>query len=200
VGFGTGMGVSILAEILGSSFLSENKIEINFISLEEDENLIKFYFYKHSINYHKNTDNIFEATINPSNNVKINLKIICGDARKMTKKFIPYHFAHAIFQDAFSIKKNPSLWTVEWFEDLYDLSRDECIMSTYCASAVARRSMLLARWNWKTSAGFGVKKSSTIATKNLDSNFQVKPLEEIAIKNNGFILRDKAIAEFISQK
>jgi tRNA U34 5-methylaminomethyl-2-thiouridine-forming methyltransferase MnmC len=75
------------------------------------------------------------------------------------------NYFHAIFQDAYGPKKNPDLWTEEWFKTLYGMSAPDVILSTYCSSKSATENMQKAQWKTMTGLGFGPKKSSTKATK-----------------------------------
>jgi tRNA U34 5-methylaminomethyl-2-thiouridine-forming methyltransferase MnmC len=69
----------------------------------------------------------------------------------------------AIFQDAFSPKKNPALWSVEWFEFLKSLSLQSVELSTYSSSVSIRKSLLSANWIIENARGFANKKSMTKA-------------------------------------
>ncbi len=46
-----------------------------------------------------------------------------------------------IYQDAFSPKVNPTLWTKEWFADLRALSNDDTILTTYSIASVTRMGL-----------------------------------------------------------
>ncbi len=64
------------------------------------------------------------------------ITILIGDAResipKLTEKI------DIVYQDAFSPKVNPLLWTREWFADIRALCREDAILTTY-STAVATR-------------------------------------------------------------
>lgn len=89
------------------------------------------------------------------------LEILIGDARCT----LPNHNRkyHAIYQDAFSPKRNAILWTTEWFSLLKSKSFKDCIMSTYSSSSSVRKAMLAAGWNVRKGVKFGPKRSSTRA-------------------------------------
>jgi tRNA U34 5-methylaminomethyl-2-thiouridine-forming methyltransferase MnmC len=95
------------------------------------------------------------------------LKVLIGDARKTI-----HHFSHelmgldAIYQDAFSPKRNPSLWTTQWFSDLKHLSLPHTRLSTYSSSISIRKSLISAGWNIFEGQAFGKKRSSTRACLN----------------------------------
>src|SRR5690606_29124540 len=92
---------------------------------------------------------------------KVRVIVLIGDART-TLPQQSWRF-HAIYQDPFSPKKNPSLWTQEWFELLRQCSDDDCIMATYSASVGVRKAMLEAGWHPESLPGFGPKRERTLA-------------------------------------
>jgi tRNA U34 5-methylaminomethyl-2-thiouridine-forming methyltransferase MnmC len=69
----------------------------------------------------------------------------------------------AIFQDAFSPKKNPTLWSVEWFSFLKSASRQNVQLSTYSSSISIRKSLLAAGWSIENARGFALKRTMTKA-------------------------------------
>lgn len=69
----------------------------------------------------------------------------------------------AIFQDPFSPKRNPTLWTVEWFELLKSFSKPEIILSTYSASSSIRKALIEAGFVLENRKGFGTKRTATRA-------------------------------------
>lgn len=154
VGFGIGVGFfESLKAMQGRKFI--------FVSLEIDKKLIEWVKTHNKIlqELSVNADGNFEMQ-----NDQFHLLILAGDARATVPKFLNGLKFHAIYQDAFSPKRNPWLWTKEWFTQLYDLAADDCIMSTYSASSSIRKAMLAAGWNIKKGVQFGPKRSSTRAT------------------------------------
>tara|TARA_B100001971_G_C18268010_1_gene596203 strand:+ start:43325 stop:43975 length:651 start_codon:yes stop_codon:yes gene_type:complete len=150
IGFGTGLGFIKTYEALSE----ENVL---MVSYEIQAELIDYFINTHpqfSINQ-INTE-LYEFK---SKNFTLQIKL--GDARKLiqseTNKF------HAIYQDAYSPRRNPYLWTVEWFKDLIDHSDKDVIMSTYSASSSIRKSMLSAGFKLYSGDKFGKKRTSTRA-------------------------------------
>lgn len=90
------------------------------------------------------------------------LTIIYGNARE-TIRSLNQNF-NIIYQDAFSPKKNPSLWTIQWFKDLARVSDQNVRMSTYCSSVGARKAMIAAGFKLQEGGAFKRKRSSTRAT------------------------------------
>lgn len=178
IGFGTGIGYLETARALeGSKFL--------FVSFEIDRELIEIFSEKNKINFTQEK-NIFSYKTQTHE-----LFIVLGDARK-TILNLPQELQilyHAIYQDAFSPKRNAILWTTEWFKQLKNISHNDCIMSTYSASSSIRKSMIAAGWIIYNGEEFGKKRSSTRAKLNGTINYEIQdrldrsPAPEITDKN-----------------
>ena len=83
------------------------------------------------------------------------ITILIGDAREIIRGLTPDDNALAlssagltpftkfdiIYQDAFSPKVNPTLWTKEWFADLRARSNDDTILTTYSIASVTRMGL-----------------------------------------------------------
>lgn len=164
VGFGVGIGFLETAKVLKGRFFK-------FVTMEIDEDLIKYVIgsnpkfdgiKKHKYYYElKNND--------------FHLIILIGDARNSVVKFkkeFEMSF-NCIYQDAFSPKRNASLWTTQWFELLFSMADTDCIMSTYSASSSIRKSMVAANWKLYNGAKFGPKRSSTRAKVTGESDPEI---------------------------
>ncbi|MFT6632508.1 MAG: chorismate dehydratase [Bacteriovoracaceae bacterium] len=178
VGFGTGIGYLETAKSLKES-------KFIFVSFEIDVELIEIFSEKYEINFTK------EKNIFSFKNQTHELYIILGNARetilKMPKELqLSYH---AVYQDAFSPKRNAVLWTTEWFQKLKKLSHEDCIMSTYSASSSIRKSMIAAGWTIYNGEEFGKKRSSTRAKLNGTTEYEIldrlnrSPAPEITDEN-----------------
>lgn len=76
----------------------------------------------------------------------------------------------AIFYDAFSPAKNPAMWTLPVFQNLYralDPQRP-CALTTYSRSTVLRATLLLAGFFVGAGSAAGLKEETTIAANSLD--------------------------------
>jgi chorismate dehydratase len=155
VGFGLGVGFLMTLEQLPLN------TSMHFVSLELDRDLLNWFKEEHP-----------ELKLEWKNNLLISrgknytLEIISGNARTEFPKFMednPLRF-DAIYQDAFSPKKNPLLWTKEWFSFLRSISREDVILSTYSASTSIRKSLHEAGWKIHHGEKFGPKRTSTRAT------------------------------------
>ncbi len=153
VGFGVGIG-----------FLQTEKLfkhtdhELYFVSFEIDLELIEIFEHTHGIKFTCNS-NVYSYKKD-----NITFKIYLGDARDTIKQLEQEKIKfHAIYQDAFSPKRNAILWTTDWFRELKKLSESNCIMSTYSSSSSIRKSMIAAGWSLYEGHKFGHKRSSTRA-------------------------------------
>lgn len=161
VGFGTGLGYLLTKEIADES---ERKIE--FVSFEIDLELIRMFEQKYQLQFEQRSKNTYTLS-----EKWIELKVLLGNAREQVKA--PLEKFHAIYQDAFSPRRNAILWTSEWFKDLYHLSHKNCIMSTYSASSSIRKSMIAAGWKISTGGKFGEKRDSTRAFVTGQSQLEI---------------------------
>jgi tRNA U34 5-methylaminomethyl-2-thiouridine-forming methyltransferase MnmC len=76
----------------------------------------------------------------------------------------------AIFFDAFSPAKNPAMWTLPVFENLFralDPARP-CALTTYSRSTMIRATLLLAGFFVGVGHATGMKEETTVAANNLD--------------------------------
>jgi hypothetical protein len=79
------------------------------------------------------------------------------------------HPPHAIFFDAFSPAKNPAMWTLPVFQNLFsvlDPSRP-CSLTTYSRSTLVRATLLLAGFFVGAGHATGAKEETTIAANDL---------------------------------
>ena len=166
VGFGLGVGLQVVCDFYEKSGPEKSFF---FTSLEIDKGLIEWTLKNwHSSlpplkgSFHSAQElDYFKGTCGRGE-----ILILIGDARETLKKaskkkMIPS--LDAIFQDPFSPKRNPSLWTVEWFEELKKISSPEVMLSTYSSSTSVRKSLEAAGWFMKNAPGFSSKRTSTRA-------------------------------------
>jgi tRNA U34 5-methylaminomethyl-2-thiouridine-forming methyltransferase MnmC len=158
VGFGLGLGFLTTLEEL-----KDSPHPFHFLSLEIDENLVRWFMQAHSSLF---SEVIWEKDMMSARHSLGRLEVFLGDARLvLPEKLKSKHLCwNAIYQDAFSPKKNPALWTVEWFTLLKTFSSQDVILSTYSASSSIRKSMIEAGWKLQKGEKFGPKRTSTRAT------------------------------------
>ena len=92
----------------------------------------------------------------------LKIKIIIGDARASIKEIDKE--IDIIYQDPFSPKKNPTLWTREYFEDIYALASSSAVLTTYSVATPVRLGLYESGfyiYEYKSEHA----RSSTIASK-----------------------------------
>lgn len=160
VGFGLGIGFLTTYDVLKN----ESK-PWSFLSLEIDHQLLEWFRLENLTHpFLKNLQ--WDGNLLKAKNDLIELTIICGDARIELPKYLQKNPTawDAIYQDAFSPKKNPTLWSTQWFELLKTYSASTVILSTYSASTSIRKSLINAGWSLQKGEKFGPKKTSTRAS------------------------------------
>lgn len=159
VGFGLGIGLKAFIDEIKKH---KTKIDHSYTSMELDEDLF-LWSIKETFPDYKFVKKGNTYTCKTSH---LSITVYIGDGRKtlpeaFRKNFLPKFTA--IFQDAFSPKQNPVLWTVEWFNDLKMMSAPEVYLSTYSSSVSVRKSMIAAGWVVMNVKGFGQKRTMTKA-------------------------------------
>ncbi|EQC44256.1 S-adenosyl-L-methionine-dependent methyltransferase [Bacteriovorax sp. Seq25_V] len=162
-----GFGVAVGAECLLDKFLGKTQTVVNFVTTEIDRDFA-VWALEHSPFAKKYREKFEDLTIQKDcitfKISNFNFIILVGDARETLPTFRNLKF-HCVFQDAFSPKKNPTLWTVEWFKLIYELSDPSVILSTYSSHMSIRASLLCAGFLVETRKGFGMKRTCTRASR-----------------------------------
>ena len=167
VGFGLGMGLTALSFELEKFPSYQGKL--NYYSIEIDED-----FFLWAMNESFKTICLEKVILGTFTYYQfrtegihpIDCKVFIGDGRKTLPEAFRQNLLSpltAIFQDAFSPKKNPALWTVEWFTFLKEISSQNVNLSTYSSSISIRKSLLVAGWSISNHKGFALKKTMTKA-------------------------------------
>lgn len=193
VGFGLGLGFITTLEVL-----KDASHRFHFISLEIDGDLVKWVFddlaSKNILTHIQFSDSLASADFKGGT-----LKVLLGDARKTLPCFLEKSDLKidVIYQDAFSPKKNPTLWTTEWFELLRSHSNPSVNLSTYSASSSIRKSLITAGWKLHKGEKFGPKRTSTRATLSGESDPDILlHLERSPIPP----LQDSNVTEYANEK
>ena len=74
----------------------------------------------------------------------------------------------AIFYDPFSPERNPEMWTLPHFANLFRCLREPCALATYSRSTLIRVTLLLAGFYVGVGMATGLKEETTIAANRLD--------------------------------
>ncbi|KIM02608.1 MAG: hypothetical protein KN64_14530 [Sulfurovum sp. AS07-7] len=147
------------------------KTKIEIISPEIDEELVRSL---KDFNYPREFDSIKNIIENISNNLcyedeQFKIDVIMGDARKiilnLNSKF------DIVYQDAFSPKKNPLLWTREYFKDLRKLCSDKIIITTYSSATPVRMGLYENGFLLYEHSSSGVRAGTIASLAPLELNF-----------------------------
>jgi tRNA U34 5-methylaminomethyl-2-thiouridine-forming methyltransferase MnmC len=173
-GFGIGIGFKETVK-----FFQEKKVtsKLHFVSTEIDPSLVDYVmandpFFK---NYDKD---------------QFQLDILIGDARITLPEYLKTNSVQfdCFYQDAFSPRKNPTLWTTQWFSLLRSAAKKDAILSTYSASSSIRKSLLASGWALFAGEKFGPKRASTRARPQGESEAAI--LEQLS-RSPAVVLTDE---------
>lgn len=159
--------ISILSDKKYSPYFNKNMLRL-FQFLRNDRviytNLESIKSFLHNI-YYKYLSNGYKNTLNALKLVDFDFKLSIDDARQvLLKDENKYNF---IFLDAFTPTKCPCLWSVEFFELLYEHLEDDGMIFTYSNSAQVRNAFL--------HAGFVVKKIFSKSQNKFTGTVAIKP-------------------------
>ena len=161
--------LSILSDKRNKKFFSQNLAYFikNYKSggykLSYRDHILTFLhniYYKYISNSYKNSLKVLE-------NREINIELFNTDARDFIKNTnLEYDF---VFLDAFSPSKVPTLWTVEFFNQLYKHTSQNSMILTYSNSVSIRNAFLENNFYvGKIYNKFENRFTGTIATKNIN--------------------------------
>lgn len=92
------------------------------------------------------------------------VKILFGDGREKVK-MLPAEYFDAVFFDPFSPKTAPTMWTTEFFAQMYRVMQQDAVLATYTCARMARENMSAAGLFWNDGPIVGRRGPGTIATK-----------------------------------
>ncbi len=118
----------------------DTKVEV--ISPEFDEALVRSL---KDFEYPAEFESLHTIIEDLSNNfvyedAQFKITILIGDARETIPQLLPDQI-DVVYQDAFSPKVNPMLWTREWFADIRALCSEDAVLTTYSTAAATRMGL-----------------------------------------------------------
>jgi chorismate dehydratase len=124
----------------------------------------------------------------------VSIRVEFGDARVAVKRLSGIRF-DAVFLDPFSPSKNPELWSVEFFRELYRLTADTGIITTYSSAPQVRAAMNEAGFNMGRGPSVGGKREGTIASKgSVAAPLRDDELLELRLNPRSVPFRDRTLS------
>ena len=163
-----GLGFNTLATLYA---LKDSPKKVTVYSPEFDKELISSLI---DFTYPQEFDSFREIISTLSKTQKyesenINIYIYLGDARTFVKE--TKEKFDVVYQDAFSPRKNPLLWTSEYFKDIASLMKEEAILTTYSVALPIRIAMYENGLNVYAHKGDGFR-TATLASKSTLSGYE----------------------------
>ncbi|WP_456394036.1 tRNA (5-methylaminomethyl-2-thiouridine)(34)-methyltransferase MnmD [Nitratifractor sp.] len=97
---------------------------------------------------------------------KLKIKILFGDARERIPQIETS--VDIVYQDPFSPKKNPLLWTREYFADLSSVASEDLILTTYSSATPVRMGLYENGFLLYEPPAAGVRSGTIASLKPLD--------------------------------
>lgn len=187
-----GLGYNTLSTIY---YLYKNNLnkKVHIISPEQDTRLIKSlkdFNYPKEFSFLKEIiDSISKDFFYESKNIKIEIKTF--DAREVIKSLDKK--IDIVFQDPFSPKKNPLLWTLEYFKDISAIIDKEGVLTTYSIATPVRLALHESGFRVYEKKMDGVREQTIASKKSL-------PIKELDMeskkkRSTSKLLRDYMIKD-----
>ena len=184
-----GLGFNALATLFHYARNSPNA-KLNVYSPELDENLVK------SLKDFKYPDEFkeFEAVIEGISKdgfykeKNFYVEVFLGDAREYVKKFDNQF--DVVYQDAFSPKTNPTLWTKEYFADVKKAMKKDGILTTYSIALATRLALYENGFNVYLNRGENFRDSTVASLAKLEEFEEVDVAHKISCNPDARPLRD----------
>jgi chorismate dehydratase len=182
VGFGLGYNIlALISECAKKNYDGSIKI----VSFEKERN--RFLQALNRISFNDERDETYslikKAYVHGMAHKKnVYITVIFGDARKAVRDISTPLF-DAVFFDPFSPSKNPELWTVDFFKEIYRLIKNTGVLTTYSSALQIRKALIDAGFVIGRGPSVGGKREGTLASKTTC----IKPFdadELLALRSN----------------
>jgi tRNA U34 5-methylaminomethyl-2-thiouridine-forming methyltransferase MnmC len=185
-----GLGLNTLSTIYYAKKI-DYRGEINIYSPELDAALVSslsnFIYPKEFDSYKEIIASLCKENFYRDENICI--EIFLGDARKYIKTLKPKSF-DIVYQDAFSPKANPTLWTYEYFKEIKTVLKDDGILTTYSTALATRLALYENGFNIYLNEGNGFRASTVASLSKLDIFSSVDMKHKIECNPHIRALRD----------
>ena len=188
-----GLGFNTLATLY---YIKQNNIKakINIYSPELDADLVnslKNFTYPKEFDEFKNIIlDLIENGVYEDENC--HLEVFISDARKYIKKFKKDKF-DIIYQDAFSPKSNPILWTKEYFKDLANIIKKDGVITTYSVAFKTRLALFENSFNVYLYSAQDVRDSTLASLSELNGVKKVDMIHKISCNRGVKALNDSEL-------
>lgn len=119
----------------------------------------------------------------------LHVEIFLGDAREYVKSFAPKTF-DIVYQDAFSPKANPSLWTREYFADIERIIKQDGVLTTYSTAIATRLALFENGFEIYMNKGEGYRNATVASLSDLEGFEKVDVAHKVSCNPNARSLRD----------
>ncbi|SMF45873.1 MnmC family methyltransferase [Pseudobacteriovorax antillogorgiicola] len=165
---GLGLGYNALTTI--DSWMSGSGIcNVDMVSLEVQESLVRHLasgtapwiegwssqWLTWAQSLKEQGDGTWVAQIHHTSGKVCHWTVIVGDSSKMELPAKGFHF---VWQDAFSPKKNPELWSAHWFSKLAAVCDKSVELLTYSVARVVKDGLTEGGWDFERIPAPGKKK------------------------------------------
>lgn len=96
----------------------------------------------------------------------IHVELFLGDAREYVKKF--KNKFDIVYQDAFSPKANPMLWTKEYFRDIKESMKKDGLLTTYSTALATRLALYENGFKVYINSGENFRNATVASFEELD--------------------------------
>ncbi len=164
VGFGLGYNtLALLAELERTAYQGV----VTIVALEQDRSLIAALTSIRFDDYRARLyASLQDAYIGGSSTAgKFSVSVLFGDARNVIISLHDEAF-DAVFFDPFSPSRNPELWSVDFFRQIYRTMNDQAMLTTYSSAPQVRAALRETGFFIGRGPSVGGKREGTIASKS----------------------------------
>jgi tRNA U34 5-methylaminomethyl-2-thiouridine-forming methyltransferase MnmC len=116
------------------------------------------------------------------------IEVFIGDAREYVRGF--HETFDIVYQDAFSPKANPALWTQEYFADIQNAMKTDGVLTTYSIALPTRIALHENGFNIYLNSGEGYRNATLASCSNIEGFESVNMAHKIACNPEVRSLKD----------
>lgn len=164
MGFGTGLNA-----LLTALQAENNKLEVHYTSIEKYPLSINSYLEMNFCSVLKDSKckEIYETIYNCNweEECKLTDYFYLTKLERDIQNFQPNSIYDVIYFDAFAPSSQPELWTIDVFQKMYNLLKEDGLLVTYCAKGYVKRNLKSAGFIVETLPGPKGKREMTRARR-----------------------------------